>query len=121
MPWDEVMHKWGAGQLHSESKSGPRVRNQRQAVAIMESEKRKAEGGNSEYQPSRRAAVKMKTVNLGKKGSFQEHPGAEHEALGIPLGEKIPEAAHERAAHSRSPRLRHMEASAKGFKAMHKG
>jgi hypothetical protein len=59
-----------------------------------------------------------KTVNLGSKGSFKEHPGAEHEALGIPLGEKIPEAAHERAAHSSNPRLRRMEASSKGFAAM---
>lgn len=49
MPWNEVMHKWGAGQLHSGSKSGPKVTNQKQAEAIMESEKRKAAGGNSEY------------------------------------------------------------------------
>lgn len=64
--------------------------------------------------------MKMKTVNLGKKGSFATHPGAEHEALGIPLGEKIPASAHERAAHSSNPRLRRMEASSKGFAAMGK-
>jgi len=63
---------------------------------------------------------KTQQVNLGKKGSFTTHPGAEHEALGIPLGEKIPESAHERAAHSSNPRLRRMEASAKGFRAMGK-
>ena len=45
MPWNEVMHKWGAGQLHSGSKSGPAVHSQKQAVAIMLSEKRAAEGG----------------------------------------------------------------------------
>ena len=50
MPWNEVMHKWGAGNLHSGSKSGPKVGSQKQAVAIMLSEKRKAEGGNKEYQ-----------------------------------------------------------------------
>lgn len=49
MPWNEVMHKWGKGQLHSGSKSGPAVKSQKQAVAIMLSEKRKAQGGKSEY------------------------------------------------------------------------
>ena len=68
----------------------------------------------------RRAAVKMrtKTVNLGSKGSFKEHSGALHEALGIPLGEKIPEKKLE--GHH-SGRLGRMIASAKGFKAMKKG
>ena len=41
MPWDEVMHKWGKGKLHSGSAKGPKVKNQKQAVAIMMSEKRK--------------------------------------------------------------------------------
>lgn len=49
MPWNEVMHKWGKGDLHSGSKSGPKVKNQKQAVAIMLSEKRAAQGGKSEY------------------------------------------------------------------------
>lgn len=44
------MHKWGKGKLHSGSKSGPKVKSQSQAVAIMLSEKRAAEGGKSEYQ-----------------------------------------------------------------------
>ena len=50
MPWDEVMHKWGQGKLHSGSKSGPPVKNQKQAIAIMLSEKRAAQGGKKEYQ-----------------------------------------------------------------------
>lgn len=50
MPWDEVMHKWGKGQLHSGSTGGPKVKGQKQAVAIMLSEKRKAQGGKKEYQ-----------------------------------------------------------------------
>lgn len=58
MPWDAVMGKWKAGTLKSGG-SGPPVRSQKQAVAIMLSEKRKAEAGNSEYKafgPLRRAA-----------------------------------------------------------------
>ena len=50
MPWNQVMKKWGEGELHSGSKSGPAVKNQGQAVAIMLSEKRKAQGGKKEYQ-----------------------------------------------------------------------
>lgn len=44
------MSKWGKGELHSGSKSGPKVTNQKQAVAIMLSEKRKAKSGKKEYQ-----------------------------------------------------------------------
>ena len=40
----------GAGDLHSGSKKGPKVKSQRQAVAIMLSEKRAALKGNKEYQ-----------------------------------------------------------------------
>lgn len=50
MPFEQVMHKWKRGQLHSGSKKGPVVKNQKQAVAIMLSEKRKAEQGKKEYQ-----------------------------------------------------------------------
>jgi len=49
MPWNEVMSKFKHGGLHSGSKSGPRVRSRKQAVAIMMSEKREAEGGKDEY------------------------------------------------------------------------
>ena len=50
MPWDQVMHKWGSGKLRSGNKeTGPVVLNQKQAVAIMLSEKKKAESGKSEY------------------------------------------------------------------------
>lgn len=51
MPWSEVMHKWGAGKLRSGNKeTGPPVHDQKQAVAIMLSEKRKADEGDKEYQ-----------------------------------------------------------------------
>lgn len=56
MPFDQVMHKFKHGSLHSGSKSGPKVKNRKQAIAIMLSEKRKAEQGKSEY----------KTRNKGK-------------------------------------------------------
>lgn len=41
MPASQVMHKWKHGQLHSGSKKGPIVKSQKQAIAIMMSEKRK--------------------------------------------------------------------------------
>jgi hypothetical protein len=37
-----VMHEWGQGQLHSGSKVGPKVKNQRQAIAIALNQGRKA-------------------------------------------------------------------------------
>lgn len=40
MPSAAVMGKWKAGTLHSGSKKGPRVKGQKQAVAIMLSEER---------------------------------------------------------------------------------
>lgn len=60
---------------------------------------------------------KTKTVDLGSKGSFHEHPGALHRALGVPEGQKIP--AKDLEGHH-SGHLGRMIASARGFKAMHK-
>lgn len=40
MPYTEVMGKFKRGQLHSGSKSGPKVKSRGQAIAIMLSEKR---------------------------------------------------------------------------------
>ena len=51
MPWNEVMHKFKHGALHSGSKSGKKVTNRKQAIAIMLSEKKKAGEGKKEYQP----------------------------------------------------------------------
>lgn len=48
MPWDEVMHKWKTGALKSGG-SGKPVKSQKQAVAIMLSEKKQAKEGKSEY------------------------------------------------------------------------
>lgn len=49
MPYDEVMHKFKHGELHSGSKSGKKVTNRKQAIAIMLSEKRAAAAGKKEY------------------------------------------------------------------------
>ena len=38
----KTMHEWGKGELHSGSKSGPKVKSQKQAVAIGISQARKA-------------------------------------------------------------------------------
>lgn len=51
MPYDQVMSKWKAGTLKSGGDGAP-VKSQKQAVAIMLSEKKKAEEGKKEYQPS---------------------------------------------------------------------
>ena len=69
MPYTEVMHKWKAGELHSGSKSGPKVKNQKQAVAIMLSEKRAANKGNKEYQPNGLREHVSKTVSRGRSVS----------------------------------------------------
>ena len=48
MPWNEVMNKWKSGSLKSGG-SGKTVKSQKQAVAIMLSEKRAAMKGKKEY------------------------------------------------------------------------
>lgn len=57
MPWDQVMHKWKKGELHSGSKKGKKVTDRRQAIAIMLSEKK---AGKKEYSagPSEHAKKK---------------------------------------------------------------
>lgn len=59
MPWNEVMHKYAGGDLHSGSKSGPKVKSRKQAIAIMMSEKRAAGEGKSEYRPSVRGLKRL--------------------------------------------------------------
>jgi len=53
MPSDRVMHKYKHGQLHSGSKKGPKVKNRKQAVAIMLSERRKEGRGKKKRSRSR--------------------------------------------------------------------
>lgn len=40
MPFENVMPNFKKGKLHSGSKTGPKVKNRKQAIAIMLSEKR---------------------------------------------------------------------------------
>ena len=61
-----------------------------------------------------------KTVNLGSKGSFKEHPGALHRALGVPEGDKIP-ASDKEPKPGDSEHLKRMKASARGFASMNHG
>ena len=49
MPWNEVMRKFKGNKLHSGSKHGPKVKDRKQAIAIMLSEKKAAKSGKSEY------------------------------------------------------------------------
>lgn len=49
MPWNEVLSKFKAGDLHSGSKHGPKVTSRSQAVAIMLSEKGASKNGHTEY------------------------------------------------------------------------
>ena len=58
-PWSSVMDKWKAGDLHSGSKNGPPVKSQKQAVAIMLSEKRES-GKKPEYRGLGDAVRSMK-------------------------------------------------------------
>jgi hypothetical protein len=59
MPWDEVMGKYKAGELHSGSKSGPKAKSRKQAIAIMLSEKEKAMAGKSEYKSKKKKKKKV--------------------------------------------------------------
>jgi hypothetical protein len=59
MPWNEVMGKFKSGNLKSGG-SGKTVTDRKQSIAIMLSEKRKAQGGKKEYQSGLHEA-------LGKK------------------------------------------------------
>jgi len=64
MPFTNVMPQFKAGTL--KSGSGQKVSNPKQAVAIMLSEKAKAQAGNKEYQaPNLMNALKKK-----RKGSL---------------------------------------------------
>lgn len=55
MPSEEVMEEFKRGRLHSGSKRGPKVRNRKQALAIMLSERRKEGKGGSRRRGKRAA------------------------------------------------------------------
>lgn len=49
MPSKDVMHKFKKGALHSGSSKGPIVKNRKQAIAIMLSEKRNEAAHGGDY------------------------------------------------------------------------
>jgi hypothetical protein len=49
------MRKWKRGELRSGSKSGPKVKNRKQAIAIMLSEKRNESRHGGRYADKKRA------------------------------------------------------------------
>jgi hypothetical protein len=54
MPSSKVMPKWKKGELHSGSDKGPIVKSQKQAVAIMLSEKRAEAKHGGKYPEKKR-------------------------------------------------------------------
>lgn len=60
MPFDEVMGKFKRGALHHGSKTGPVVKNRKEAIAIMLSEKRAAAGGKTEYKSKKHGFRSLK-------------------------------------------------------------
>ena len=104
------MHKWKAGRLHSTNKeSGPLVHNRRQAIAIMLSEKRKAEEGDTEYQSS--GMQKERVVAEKKKhwiAGVIRHPGALKRAAkraGMSTREYAEKHKHDSGATGKRARL----------------
>lgn len=67
MPFDQVMSKFKHGNLHSGSKNGPKVKNRKQAIAIMMSEKRKADNGKTEYKSKKKGKI-----NTGPSNKFMK-------------------------------------------------
>jgi hypothetical protein len=66
MPFNQVMPKFQAGNLHSGSKNGPKVTNPKQAVAIMYSEKRESKN-KKEYRPKKDGLSKTMS-HIGSHG-----------------------------------------------------
>jgi hypothetical protein len=56
MPSSEVLHKFKKGELHSGSKHGKKVKNRKQAIAIMLSEKRNEKSHGGHYWSNREGA-----------------------------------------------------------------
>ena len=65
------MHKFGAGDLHSGGPEGPKVTNQKQAVAIMLSEKRKEAQHGGTY-PEKHAEGGAVKGYMGREATFAQ-------------------------------------------------
>src|SRR5271165_6592941 len=79
MPSSAVMGKWAHGKLHSGSKKGPVVRNQKQAIAIMLSEKRAEQKNGGKYPGKAMGGpmmgMPMQGVANGAMGPMGVNPG----------------------------------------------
>jgi hypothetical protein len=67
MPSSQVLHKYKHGQLHSGSKKGPKVKNRKQAIAIMMSEKRKEGKHGGKYPEKSSKGTKAREKRLEGK------------------------------------------------------
>ena len=107
MPWRSIAQaRWGHSPAGEKALGGP------SAVAEWDSATPKGS--------LPRRLMHRKKVDLGKRGSFEEKPGALHAMLHVPEGEKIPASKLEPHPGD-SPLLRRRKASAAGFKAMKHG
>lgn len=91
MPSSEVMDKWKSGKLHSGSKTGKVVRNQKQAIAIMLSEKR-AEDKNGGKYPGKFMGGPMMGGGVAGGGAGPMGP------MGVNPGQMMPQAPSPMAA-----------------------
>jgi len=77
MPSNLVMPKWKHNKLHSGSKKGPVVKKQKQAVAIMLSEKRKEKVNGGKYpekKKTKKSVILVFDLNKGR-GGFRQMAG----------------------------------------------
>jgi len=94
MPASEVMPKFKQGELHSGSKSGPKVTNPKQAVAIMYSEKRQGLNKGGSAHPGFKAV----------QSSIAQKSGVSEKAAGAILASKTRHASA--AAKRANPNLK---------------
>lgn len=74
MPYDEVMGKFKRHKLKSGG-SGKTVTGRKQAIAIMLSEKREAEGGKTEYQSRKKGSMADHLTSLKMRGKLRSSVG----------------------------------------------
>jgi len=67
MPSSAVMGKFKHGKLHSGSKKGKKVKNRKQAIAIMMSEKRNESKHGGKYKDAKKKRGKTYSDHLRKK------------------------------------------------------
>jgi len=94
MPYQEVMGKFGRGELHSGSKKGPKVTNRKQAVAIMMSERRKGK----KYHAYGSGAFSQREINQGYK---VEHNASDLAKMDVDAWDKETLARRRKPGHLR--------------------